>query len=114
MTLLEATIQALQGKLIETKNDKIDRNLDLQMGDDYGLYQVDVYKICMDTYNGKRLYLAQTKLNITWKEAKSFEWVFNPTEGMEFDTEKEAYDFAKKYFKSFKNWYIYKTLSYRL
>ena len=114
MTLLEATIQALQGKLIETKNDKIDRNLDLQMGDDYGLYQVDVYKICMDTYNGKRLYLAQTNPRITWKEAKSFEWIFNPTEGMEFDTEKEAYDFAKKYFKSFKNWYIYKTKSYRL
>lgn len=114
MTLLEATMLALQGELNEDKRSDIDHDLDMQLGYDCGLYQVDVYKICMDTYNGKRLYLAQTNPRITWKEAKSFEWIFNPTEGMEFDTEKEASDFATKYFKSFKNWYIYKTKSYRL
>ena len=104
MTLAEATILQLNNVLLEDYYDN-------DMINDF--YEVDVYKICMDTSSGKRLYLAQTKPNTTWREAKSFEWVFNSKEGMEFDTKQEAEDFAKKYFKAFKNWYIYKTYSYR-
>ena len=110
MTLTEATILQLNNVLLEDYYDN-------DMINDF--YEVDVYKICMDTSSGKRLYLAQTKPNTTWREAKSFEWVFNSKEGMEFDTKQEAEDFAKflmdkvRYFKAFKNWYIYKTYSYR-
>lgn len=105
MNLEQATILALQNKLNENFNDK-------DYDDD--LYLVDVYKVCMDTYSGKRLYLAQTNFNVTnWKDAKTYEWQFNPEGAMEFDNEEEATEFAKKYFKRFNKWYIYKTVSYR-
>lgn len=105
MDLEQATILALQNKLNEDYNNE-------DYTDD--LYLVDVYKVCMDTYSGKRLYLAQNNFNVaSWKDAKTYEWQFNPEGAMEFDSEEEATKFAKKYFKRFDKWYIYKTVSYR-
>jgi len=101
MNLLEATALALQNKLNE------------EFVDDEVFDKIDVYKICMDTYTGKRLYLAQTNTNIKhWKEAKTYEWVFDPNIAMQFNWEKEAEDFAKKYFKNFRGWYIRKEYTY--
>ena len=106
MNLERATILALQNKL----NEYIEVNPD-DMND---FYLMDVYKVCMDTYSGKRLYLAQTNSRVmNWKDAKTYEWQFNPNGAMEFDSEQEATDFAKQYFKNFNKWYIYKTTSYR-
>lgn len=73
-------------------------------------YWVTVYKICMDTYTGKRLYLAQNNTHVmNWKDAKVYEWQFNPAGAMEFDSIEEAENFAKKYFKNFRGWYVYET-----
>ena len=100
MTLLEATMLSLQHKLVEENEEDF--------------YLVDVYKVCMDTYSGKRLYLAQTDTSVkNWKDAKSYEWQFKSEGAMEFDSEKEATEFAKSYFKNFDRWYIYKTKAYR-
>ena len=75
--------------------------------------KIEVFKICMDTYNGKRLYLAQTNIHVKhWKEAKRYEWVFDPNIAMQFNWEREAEEFAKKYFKNFDRWYVYKTYTY--
>lgn len=77
-------------------------------------YEVSVYKVCMDTYTGRRLYLTQTNTSVaSWKDAKIYEWRFDPNGAMEFDTEEEAEKFARKYFKNFTGWYIYKTIGYR-
>lgn len=101
MDLQEATILALQHKLNETDIDN-------------DLYLVDVYLVCMDTYSGRRLYLAQTNPNIqNWKDAKTYEWQFSKRGAMEFNSEEEANDFAKSYFKNFNRWYIFKSASYR-
>lgn len=105
MTLEQATIEALQNKLIEEYFDNDDMN---------DLYLVDVYIVCMDTYSGKRLYLAQTNPYISnWKDAKTYEWQFSKQGAMEFESEEAATEFAKNYFKNFDKWYIYKTTSYR-
>ena len=102
MTLLEATMLSLQNKLTEefiNPDDVFDK--------------IDVYKICMDTYTGKRLYLAQTDITVKhWKEAKTYEWVFNPNIAMQFNSEKEAKEFAESYFKNFKGWYVRKEYTY--
>lgn len=103
MNLTEATILAIQNKL--TESDYEDFN---------DLYLIDVYKVCMDTYSGKRLYLAQNNPHVNnWRDAKIYEWQYNPEGAMEFDSEEEATEFAKKYFKHFDKWYIYKTKAYR-
>lgn len=102
MNLQEATILSLQNKLYEDEN----------FVDDF--YEVSVYKVCMDTYTGRRLYLTQTNTSVaSWKDAKIYEWRFDPNGAMEFDTEEEAEKFARKYFKNFIGWYIYKTIGYR-
>ena len=76
--------------------------------------KIEVYKVCMDTYTGKRLYLAQTNTNVKhWKDAKTYEWQFSPEGAMEFDDKETAEAFAKTYFKHFDKWYIYKTVAYR-
>lgn len=106
MNLEQATILALQNKL----NEYVEVNPD-DMND---FYLVDVYKVCMDTYSGKRLYLAQNNPNVSnWKDAKTYEWQFNSEGAMEFNSEEEATEFARKYFKHFNKWYIYKTKAYR-
>ena len=111
MTLLDATVLALQNKL------PLIEKFDKEEADElaaYGFYYVDVYKVCMDTYSGKRLYLAQNNPYVgKWQNAKTYEWQFAPEGAMEFDTKEEAEKFAKKYFKNFTGWYIYKTTSVR-
>lgn len=103
MNLQEATMLALQNKLTE---DFIDT--------DDVFDKIDVYYVCMDTYSGKRLYLAQTNIHIKhWTQAKTYEWVFDPNIAMQFDKEIEAEEFAKKYFKNFNKWYIHKGYAYR-
>ena len=103
ITLEQATINALLYKLNESN---------LEDNDD--LYIVDVYLVCMDTYSGKRLYLAQTNTNIqNWRDAKTYEWQFSRQGAMEFDTEEEATEFANHYFKNFNKWYIHKGIAYR-
>jgi len=100
MTLLEATMLSLQNKLVEEN--------------EYDFDLVDVYKVCMDTYLGRRLYLAQTNTRVkNWKDAKTYEWQFKSEGAMEFDSEEEAEEFAENYFKNFNKWYIYKTKAYR-
>lgn len=75
MNITEATILAIQNKL----NEYIETNPD-DMND---LYLVDVYKVCMDTYSGKRLYLAQNNPYVKhWQDAKTYEWQFNPEGAM--------------------------------
>lgn len=106
MDIEQATILALQNKLTETI-----RVNDDDMND---LYEIEIYLVCMDTYSGKRLYLAQTNPYVSnWKEAKTYEWQFNRQGAMEFESEESATEFAKNYFKNFNKWYIYKTVSYR-
>lgn len=105
MTLEQATIEALQNKLTEEYFNNDDMN---------DLYLVDVYIVCMDTYSGKRLYLAQPNPYVSnWKDAKTYEWQFSRQGAMEFESEETATEFAKNYFKNFDKWYIYKTTSYR-
>lgn len=106
MNLEQATLLSLLGKLQE--------KIEYDSNDMDDIYEVEVYKVCMNTYSGKRLYLAQTDPRVmNWKDAKTYEWQFNPNGAMEFDSEQEAIDFAKQYFKNFNKWYIYKTTSYR-
>lgn len=101
MTLEQATINFL----IESDNNYFN---------DDDLIPMTVYTICMDTYSGKRLYLAQTNPFVQhWKDAKTYEWQFNRQGAMEFEDEEEAIEFAKSYFKNFKKWYVYKTICYR-
>ena len=99
--------------VFDPENIKIDK-LDEEFVDaDEVFDKIDVYKICMDTYTGKRLYLAQTNMNVKhWKEAKTYEWVFDPNIAMQFNWEKEAEEFAQKYFKNFRGWYIRKEYTY--
>ena len=59
MDIEQATILALQNKLTETI-----RVNDDDMND---LYKMEIYLVCMDTYSGKRLYLAQMNGNIVEK-----------------------------------------------
>ena len=99
MNLQEQTLSLLKEFVDEDFNDDI--------------VQITVYKICMDTYSGKRLYLAQTNPAVKrWQDAKTYEWQFNPAGAMEFDTKEEAEEVAKKYFKNFDKWYIYETVGY--
>ena len=82
---------------------------------DYGdVYTITVYKVCMDTRDGRRLYLAQTDPTVAhWRDAKRYEWQFEPLGAMEFEDKEEAEEFARKYFKHFDGWYIYETFAYR-
>lgn len=103
MNLQEATILAIQNKLIETNN---------SLAQDY-IEVTDVYNICMDTYGGKKLYLAQTNPYVKdWRKAKSLQWVFDPNIAIRFSYEIEARQFAEKYFKHFDKWYIHKATIY--
>lgn len=105
MDIEQATILALQNKLTETI-----RVNDDDMND---LYEIEIYLVCMDTYSGKRLYLAQTNPYVdSWKDAKTYEWQYSREGAMQFRSEKEATEFAKKYFKRFNGWYIYKSYTY--
>lgn len=59
------------------------------------------YLVAMTTKNGKTLYLKASD-----GYSNQFEWTFDLQEGMWFPTEYETEQFAKKYFKNFKNWFI--------
>ena len=68
----------------------------------------DVYRISMISKNGKKLYLS---VKDSWydKEGKLHrihEWTWNTTIGMQFNSEKEAKEYAKSYFKNFDNWSV--------
>jgi len=63
------------------------------------IYTITYYRITMKTYNDKKLYL---KASI----GDSCEWTFNSQDTIWFETEKEAQDFARKYFKKFNNYTI--------
>lgn len=105
MDIETATILALQNKLTE--------NLEYDNNDMNDLYKVDVFLVCMNTYSGKRLYLAQTNPYVSdWKDAKTYEWQYSRQGAMEFKSEEQATEFAKKYFKRFDRWYIYKSYTY--
>lgn len=105
MDIEQATILALQNKLTETI-----RVNDDDMND---LYEIEIYLVCMDTYSGKRLYLAQNNPRVmNWKDAKTYEWQFSKEGAMQFRSEEEATEFAKQYFKHFDKWYVYKSYTY--
>lgn len=57
------------------------------------------YVITMQTKNNKILYLMSDN-------AKDFKWTFDYEEGVWFETEQSARDFASQYFKNFKEWSI--------
>ena len=110
MNLMEATILALQNKLLEKYEDSLYNDEVIDEINDMGLSVIEIYNICMDTYNGKRLYLTHNDLyGRKWNEVKSYEWSFDVRGAMQFDTIEEAEKFAKKYFKHFDRWYIHKT-----
>lgn len=62
----------------------------------------DLIVITMKTKEGKTLYLSEDKvLNNNKLLCK---WTFNKNEALGFETEKEAENFAKDYFKNFNDW----------
>lgn len=103
MNLVEATILALRNKLQETTDD-----YETTWGDDEE-YKIKVYQVCMNTYTGKRLYLCNKSGTVWFKDAKRYDWTFNPNEGAMWKSKEEAEKFAKKYFKYSNKWYIYET-----
>ena len=64
------------------------------------------YKVIMKTKTGKKLYLREH----TWygKNAKKINcsWEFTPENALWFETEKQALDFCKDYFKNFTKYEI--------
>ena len=65
---------------------------------------MNMYDFCvifMRNKNGKKMYLKCGKGN-------SMDWDFSRNEGCWFDTEKQAIEFANKYFKNFTKWQIEK------
>lgn len=64
----------------------------------------DLIVIKMQTKEGKNLYLAEDKLIGKNKKKLLCKWTFDKNEALGFETEKQANDFAKDYFKNFKNW----------
>ena len=69
------------------------------------IYPTTYYRIIMKTYDGKKLYLKDGV-------GKSCEWTFNKQEALWFETNKEAEDFAKQYFKNFSNYEIEDFIEY--
>ena len=68
----------------------------------------DIYRICMNSKNGKKLYLS-VKNGWYDKEGKLHrihEWTWDRNIGIQFDYEKDAEEYAKSYFKNFNGWYI--------
>lgn len=62
----------------------------------------DLIVITMKTKEGKTLYLSEDKI---LKSNKLLcKWTFNKNEALGFETEKEAENFAKDYFKNFNDW----------
>lgn len=57
------------------------------------------YTLTMKTYNNKTLYLKSGIGN-------GCEWTFNKQEAIWFETDKEAIEFAKQYFKNFDKYQV--------
>ena len=64
----------------------------------------DLIVITMKTKEGKTLYLSEDKWVGKNQEKLLCKWTFNKQEALGFETEKEAENFAKDYFKNFTNW----------
>lgn len=62
----------------------------------------DLIVITMKTKEGKTLYLSEDRL--TKQDKLICKWTFNKQEALGFETEKEAENFAKDYFKNFNAW----------
>lgn len=62
----------------------------------------DLIVITMKTKEGKTLYLSEDR--VTKQDKLICKWTFNKQEALGFETEKEAENFAKDYFKNFTNW----------
>ena len=63
------------------------------------IYKTIFYRITMNTYNNKKLYLKASIGN-------SCEWTFNKEEAIWFETDKEAKEFCDIYFKNFNKYEI--------
>ena len=63
------------------------------------IYKTIFYRITMNTYNNKKLYLKASIGN-------SCEWTFNKEEAIWFETDKEAKEFCDTYFKNFNKYEI--------
>ena len=63
------------------------------------IYKTIFYRITMNTYNNKKLYLKASIGN-------SCEWTFNKEEAIWFETIKEAEEFCNNYFKNFNKYEI--------
>lgn len=62
----------------------------------------DLIVITMKTKEGKTLYLSEDR--VTKQDKLICKWTFNKQEALGFETEKEAENFAKDYFKNFNAW----------
>lgn len=59
----------------------------------------EFYVISMKTHKGSTIYVGEGKGN-------SVNWVFDINEAIWYETEKEAEEFANRYFKNFDKWFI--------
>lgn len=69
----------------------------------------DVYRICMNSKEGRKLYLTVDQvfgLNKDGTYKRSYKWSPVKIGSMEFDKKQEAEEFAKEYFKHFDKWFI--------
>lgn len=59
---------------------------------------LEYFTLNMTTKNGKKLYMGT--------EGKEFKWTFNKQDAIWFELPQDVENFAKSYFKEFKNWYV--------
>lgn len=69
------------------------------------IYDRIFYRITMKTYDNKKLYLKASIGN-------SCEWTFNRQDAIWFESDKDAQEFASKYFKNFSNYEIEQFVEY--
>ncbi len=70
------------------------------------LYKDIFYRITMKTKGGKKLYLCENSWYGKNGEKINCRWEFTKANALWFETEKDAQDFCKDYFKNFTNYEI--------